>query len=441
MTSNDNEVDASKILNLLWPKKVSYLLIALIFMYIVTILDRGNISYALAAGMIISLGAPASIASTVGGLASGIFFIGYVIPQVFTNYIIYKTGIRKLFTIVFIIWGILTILTGMVTNIAELYILRFLLGVAEAAFFPGVIYFLTLWFTVKERAKANSIFMLGYPLAGVVGAPIAGAILSYYTHMGWRYLFYYEGIISLFMALVAWIFITDNPLKAKWLTKEQKNVLIDALDKEKEKKEEKFGKYSVGTALKSLDVWNLLFIYFAAMLGSYGVTMWTPTIIKGLSHVTAASSAFLTTIPYIFMVIGMLIWGISSDRRKERKWHTFGILMLSGVTLWLSAIAGYHYNDFLLAYILLILSYMGSFSVMVTFWALPQEFLAGASAAVGIALINAFGNLGGFVGPYVAGYLDSLTGSYYYSLVFLSVVYIIGALLVILVRKHGAKAL
>ncbi|MBD6956297.1 MAG: MFS transporter [Thermoplasmatales archaeon] len=437
----ENEVDTAKILRLVWSKKVWYLLIWLIFMYIVTILDRNNISFALSAGMITDLGEPSSIAATVGGLASGLFFIGYLIPQVFTNYIIYKTGVRKLFTLLFATWGILTILTGMVTNIMQLYVLRFLLGIAEAAFFPGVIYFLTLWFTVKERTKANSIFMLGFPLAGVLGAPIAGLILGYYTNMGWRYLFYYEGIISLFMALIAWIVLTDSPMKAKWLNDEQKKVLLEALEKEKEKKEEKFGKYSVRTALKDLDVWKLLFIYFTAMLGSYGVTMWTPTIIKNLSHMTAASSAFLTTVPYLFMVLGMILWGISSDRFKERKWHTFGILTLSGVALYLSAVAGYIYHDFWLAYVFLFFSYMGSFSVMVTFWALPQEFLTGASAAVGIGLINAVGNLGGFVGPYVAGYLHDLLGSYYYSLAFLSIVYIIGAILVIFVRKHGARVL
>lgn len=435
------ENDTEKILKLVWSKKVWYLLIWLIFMYIVTILDRNNISFALSAGMITDLGAPASIASSVGGFASGLFFIGYLIPQVFTNYIIYKTGIKRLFTILFTLWGILTILTGMITDITQLYVLRFLLGIAEAGFFPGVIYYLTLWFTVKERTKANSVFMLGFPLAGVLGAPIAGLILSLYTNAGWRYLFYYEGILSLVMALIAWIVLTDNPMKSKWLNDQQKKVLMEALEKEKEKKEEKFGKHSIWTTLKDFDVWLLLLIYFTAMLGSYGVTIWTPTIIKNLSHMTAASSAFLTTVPYIFMVIGMIIWGISSDKFKERKWHTFGILLLSGVALWLSALSGYIYHDFWLAYVLLFFSYLGSFSVMVTFWALPQEFLTGASAAVGIGLINAVGNLGGFVGPFLAGYVDDLLGSFYYSLVLLSIVYIIGAILVILVRKQGSKVL
>ncbi len=436
-----SNIDVDTILREAWKKRFWYLLIWLLFMYIVTIFDRNNISYALAAGMIKDLGVPSSEAATVGGFASGLFFIGYLIPQVFTNYIISKFGIRKLFTIIFAIWGILTILTGMVTNLLQLYALRFLLGVAEAAFFPGVIYFLSLWFLTKERGKANSIFMLGFPFAGVLGSPIAGLILGYYGNLGWRFLFYYEGILSLIFALIAWIVLTDNPIKAKWLTQEQKDTIISWLEKEKTKKDETFGKYSIWKALLDPDVIKLMFIYFLAMLGSYGITLWTPTIIKTLSHGSSSSAAWLTTVPYLFMVLGMLLWGYTSDKFKERRIHTFGIMMLSGVALLISGIFGYVYNDFLISYIVLFFAYMGTFSVMVTFWAIPNEFLSGSAAAVAIGLINAVGNLGGFFGPYIAGYLKDTFGSYFSSMVFLSVAFIIGALLVLFVRKHGAKTL
>lgn len=416
-------------------KKVTLRIVPYIFLlYIVAFLDRVNLGYA-ALDMNKALG----LSSEVFGLVSGIFFFGYFIFEVPSNILLHRIGARKWIARILISWGLVVIITAWAQNATHLYILRFLLGVAEAGFFPGIILYITYWFRAKEQARAFALFMTALAASNILGAPVSTWIMDniHWGGMpGWRWMFVLEGLPAIIMGIITFFYLTDRPEQAKWLSQEEKNWLIAELQKEHEAKQN-VKKYTTKEILTNPRVWHLSFIYFTLVIGLYGIGFWMPTIIKAFSEkLSNTQVGLITVIPYIIGGIAMILWARRSDRTGERRFHAalppiIGALGLIG--------AGMTSNPYV-SIIMMAIATAGIYSFFGPFWSLPALFLSEAAAAVGIAVINSIGNLGGFVGPYVLGMLKGATGTVKAGLIFISVSLILSSLLVLLIRKEHAFA-
>ncbi|MGZ4159949.1 MAG: MFS transporter [Neobacillus sp.] len=416
-------------------KKVSRRIIPYIFvLYIIAFLDRVNIGYA-ALEMNKDLGLTASVM----GLISGIFFIGYFLFEVPSNMLMHRVGARKWIGRIMITWGFVVIITAWVQNANHLYILRFLLGVAEAGFFPGIILYITYWFRAKDRARVVALFMTALAASNIIGAPLSTWIMDH-VHIagmaGWRWIFVAEGIPAVIIGITALFYLTDRPEQAKWLTKEEKEWLISELKKDNLGKE-KNQHSGLKDVLANPRVWRLAFIYLTLVTGLYGIGFWMPTIIKSLSTTLSNTQVGLVTmIPYIIGGIAMVWWGRRSDRTGERKMHTalpplVGAIGMMGCGLTTNPI---------LSIIMMTIAIFGIYSIFGPFWAIPSLFLTEFEAAVGIALISSIGNLGGFIGPYAIGFVSDATGKVEMGLYFLSFMLIICFLLVITIKKEQVNA-
>ena len=412
-------------------KAFARITIFVFLLYIINFLDRVNIGYAIAGGMFTSLGIPKSSADTVAGLASAIFFVAYFIPQIFSNLGITRVGVRKIFTVTFTAWGIITIATGFVSNVPQVYALRFILGLAEAPFFAGVVLYLSMWFPKKERGAANGIFMAAIPIAGIVGSLLAGAIFSAYgASSGWRFLFYYEGILALVSVAFIWFLMTDFPKQAKWLSDSEKKTLIDELDKENV---EKKGQTDWKKALKDPDVLKLTLVYLLGVTSLYGYVIWLPSVLKAFGSLSSSTASYLSAIPFIIASISLVFISRYSDKSGKRKMVTFAVfataflgLVISALTLSVSAVV---------SMIFFVIAAIGIFSFLPSFWTIPTEFLSGESSASSIGLINATGNLGGIIGPVMVGFLASTTGSFLSGVYAMAVFSLIGGLVTLTIKK------
>ena len=412
-------------------KAFARITIFVFLLYIINFLDRVNIGYAIAGGMFTSLGIPASSADTVAGLASAIFFVAYFIPQIFSNLGITRVGVRKIFTVTFTAWGIITIATGFVSNVPQVYALRFILGLAEAPFFAGVVLYLSLWFPKKERGAANGIFMAAIPIAGIVGSLLAGAIFSAYGHAsGWRYLFYYEGILALVSVAFIWFLMTDFPKQAKWLSDSEKKELIDELDRENV---EKKGQSDWKKALKDPDVLKLTLVYLLGVTSLYGYVIWLPSVLKAFGSLSSSTASYLSAIPFIIASISLVLISRYSDKTGKRKMVTFAVfataflgLVISALTLSVSAVV---------SMIFFVIAAIGIFSFLPSFWTIPTEFLSGESSASSIGLINATGNLGGIIGPVMVGFLASTTGSFLSGVFAMAIFSLVGGIVTLTIKK------
>ena len=412
-------------------KAFARITIFVFLLYIINFLDRVNIGYAIAGGMFTSLGIPKSSADTVAGLASAIFFVAYFIPQIFSNLGITRVGVRKIFTVTFTAWGIITIATGFVSNVPQVYALRFILGLAEAPFFAGVVLYLSMWFPKKERGAANGIFMAAIPIAGIVGSLLAGAIFSAYGHAsGWRYLFYYEGILALVSVAFIWFLMTDFPKQAKWLSDSEKKTLIDELDKENV---EKKGQTDWKKALKDPDVLKLTLVYLLGVTSLYGYVIWLPSVLKAFGSLSSSTASYLSAIPFIIASISLVLISRYSDKTGKRKMVTFAVfataflgLVISALTLSVSAVV---------SMIFFVIAAIGIFSFLPSFWTIPTEFLSGESSASSIGLINATGNLGGIIGPVMVGFLASTTGSFLSGVFAMAIFSLVGGIVTLTIKK------
>ena len=412
------------------PKRILRIIPILFVLYLINFLDRVNISYAIDAGMFQYLGIAKDQVGIVASLASSLFFVGYFIPQIFSNLGINKYGIRRIFTIAFTSWGIITILTGFVTSVTQVYVLRFFLGIAEGPFYAGVIFYLSIWFLKAERATANSLFNAAIPISGIIGSLIAGLIFSIYgDYPGWRYLFWYEGVLALIGAALAFFLLTDFPRDAKWLSNEEKLALENA------RKEEEVEKIKVKwtKALGNRDVILLAIVYFLGVTSLYGYSIWLPTIISSIAKVNAAIASFLSIIPYVIASISLILIARYADKKQNHKLVTFIVFLIAGIGLALSASTE---SIFILSFILFAIAAIGIYSFLSPFWAIPQKFLHGDAAAASIGLINAVGNLGGIAGPIIVGFLESLTGSFVLGVYAMAAFSFLGGIVVLLVKKQ-----
>ena len=325
---------------------------------------------------------------------------------------------------------------GFIQNANHFYIARFLLGAAEAGFFPGVIIYLSHWFRSRDRAKAVAMFMTAIPIANIFGAPISGLILGvrWFGYEGWRWVFILEGIPAIILGIATIFNLTNRPKGAKWLTEDERNWISSELEKEKLAQTSN-GKLSIWQALRHRNVILLAIGYFCSVTSAYGFNFWLPTILKGLSGFTNLQVSLVSTLPYIAGLIAMLIVGWSSDRTQERRWHTSLSLLAVCLGLLFGALSQ---NYVVLSVSMFCIACAGLYSYLPGFWALPGTFLTEAAAAVSIGFINSVGNLGGFFGPYIVGFLDKKTGSFYFGIIYLSCSALVAAVLILMVR-HSAQ--
>jgi ACS family tartrate transporter-like MFS transporter len=387
------------------PRLTRRLVPFLFILYIIAYLDRINVGFAA-----LQMQQQLHFNDKAFGLGLGIFFAGYLCFQLPSNLILNKVGARRWICLLMVVWGLVSCAMIFVTTLKSFYILRFSLGLAEAGFFPGVILYLRNWFPASARARTVALFMTAAPLAGVVGGPISGALLTLQNRgglAGWQWLFLIEGLPAILMGAVVIFFLTDTPAKASWLPAEQRQWLIDTLEQERSNTTSS-GYVTVPAALLSGRVWLLTFMYCGMNTCTYGISLWLPTVIRSLSGVSSFVIGLLSTIPYIAAAIAMVIVGYHSDRTGERRYHAAIPAFCAMAGLLIAA-----YSHSVVPMIAAIsLAVLAEFSMMGPFWSIPTTFLAGTGAAAGIALINSIGNLGGFFGPYVIGLVRNQSGSF-----------------------------
>jgi ACS family tartrate transporter-like MFS transporter len=397
-------------------------------LYIVSFLDRVNVGFAA-----LQMNEDLGFSGTVYGLGAGIFFIGYFLFEIPSNLILERVGARVWIARIMITWGIISAAMFLVQGPASFYVLRFLLGLAEAGFFPGIILYLTYWFPARERARRVALFMAAIPIAGVIGSPLSGALLtlSGFGLAGWQIMFLAEGLPAVILGFVVLRYLPDGPEDAGWLEPEERDWLRNALDRENRIKSS-HGEYTIRRAMTDGNVWLLCGVYFGVVTSVYGVSFWLPLITRDLSGLGDFAVGLLGAIPYVAGVIGMVLFARHSDATGERRWHVAVAAFVGMVGLILTGATSLPAVEMAA----LTLAALGIYSTLATFWSLPTAFLSGTAAAAGIALINSVGNLGGFVGPYAVGYLSDATGSYYAGLLFLAVLMLLAGILALVVRHE-----
>ena len=411
-------------------KRVTWRLMPLLMLgYFCAYLDRSNVGMA-ATTMIKDLG----FTNAVFGFGAGLFFFGYFLAEIPSNLILNKVGARIWIARIMITWGIISALTLLVSTPMQFYLVRFFLGAAEAGFFPGIILYLTYWYPSHRRAKMVGIFYVGIPMAGMIGGPLSGAILQLTQGTmgwhGWKWMFLLEAIPSLIMGVACILYLDSRIRDAKWLTEQEKQVLEHYVALEaKEKKEHP----SLVAVFADGRIWLLCWIYITLALGQYALTLWMPTLLKDAGVKGVFNIGMVSAIPYTCTAIMMVVLGASADKRRERRWHEAGPLLVGAVFLVLSMMVGG--GNTVLAVILLSIATAGIISAAPMFWALPTSFLAGTAAAAGIAWINSVGNLGGFVAPFAIGYLKDLTHGNLIPMIIMAVFVAAGGLTVLTLDK------
>ncbi|MGH3621573.1 MAG: MFS transporter [Sciscionella sp.] len=393
-------------------RKVTLRLVPFVaLLYFVNYLDRVNIGFAGPNGLTGELG----MTATVFGLASGIFFLGYLVLEVPSNLLLHRFGARRWIARILLTWGLLASVTAFVPNAATLVVLRFLLGVAEAGFFPGIILYLTYWFPAAHRARMVALFMVAVPVSTAIGSTLSSLVIQNLDGLfglsGWRVMFLLEGVPSLFLAVVTFFYLTDRPAQARWLADDERDWLVGELEAER-KVVQSVHHWPLRRALTHPRILGLAFVYFGIAYGLYALSFFLPTIVKGFAaqfgtDYTIVQSGLITAVPYVVGAVTMVLWARHGDRTRERVRHVALPMTLGGVAIPVALYLG----SPLATMIAVTVCAAGVCAALPTFWALPSNFLAGSAAAGGIALINSLGNVSGFAAPYVTGWLADLTGT------------------------------
>jgi ACS family tartrate transporter-like MFS transporter len=404
----------------------------LFLLYIVAYIDRINVGFAA-----LQMQSQLHFNDRVYGLGAGMFFAGYFLFQVPSNLILHRVGARRWIAFLMVIWGCVSASTMFVHSSADFYWYRFLLGSAEAGFFPGMILYLKSWFPEAARAKAVALFMTAGPIAGVVGGPLSGFLLTLDHRAGlsgWQWLFLVEGIPAVLMGLVVYSYLEDAPEQAHWLDQEQKKWLEQKLATETVPPEPSTARNPL-FVLGGIRLWLLAFIYFAVNTCSYGISLWLPTMIRSWSVVGNRMLGWISAVPYLVAAIVMVIVGRHSDRTGERIWHVSSSSAAGAFALLVAA-----YSPSIFVSVAAVSLAMTAVSSTVgPFWALPTKWWQGSAAAVGIASINSLGNLGGFLGPYVIGAVRTQSGSFRGGFLVVAGTLAIGAAIVPLLRQPKAR--
>lgn len=402
-------------------------------LYFFAFLDRVNVGFAA-----LTMNADLGLSSAVFGIGAGIFFIGYVAFEVPSNVLLERFGARFWIARIMVTWGVLSAAMAFVQGPASFYTVRFLLGIAEAGFFPGIIYYLTCWFPSQHRARIIALFMIALPLSSVIGAPLSTALLDIEAGglQGWQWMFLLEAIPTVLLGIAVLFILPDGPADARWLTPDEKVSLQRELAREGAGSSHEHTS-SLRAALVMPRVWLYGVVYFSILVGLYGFSFWLPQIIKSLGDLTNSQVGLVTTIPYALACIALVVWGRHSDATGERALHVALPPLLAAVAL---AASGWS-SEPLVAFAALCLAAVGIYAGLPAFWALASRGLQGAAAAGAIALINSVGNIGGFLGPVAIGWVKERSGSYAPSLLLIALCLALGAAAVLWERSRRSHAL
>ncbi|WP_370182013.1 MFS transporter [Rhodococcus wratislaviensis] len=403
--------------------------------YFVNYLDRTNIGLAK-----LTMSEELGLTETMFGLASGLFFIGYLLFEVPSNLALHRFGARRWIARIMLTWGIIAAAMAFVPNAGSLYTLRMLLGIAEAGFFPGVLLYLTLWFPRAYRVRLMGLFLLALPVSSALGAPLSSAIIQYWDGLfglsGWRVMFLLEGIPAVVLAVVTWFYLTDRPSQATWLDEDEKVWLTRELESEASESGSHISG-SVRRALTDSRVWMLGLVYFGITYGLYSLSFFLPSIVVGFKKTFDTDFSLFTTglivaVPFAVGAVAMVLWSRHSDRTGERIWHVAVPTLIGAVSI---PVALYMQSP-LTTMIAVTVNAVGVFCALPVFWYLPSTFLTGAGAAAGIAVVNSVGNMSGFGAPYVTGWLFDATGNSRAGLWVVGAVMLVAVVLVLVLRSR-----
>jgi ACS family tartrate transporter-like MFS transporter len=402
----------------------------LIVCYFVAYLDRVNVSFAA-----LTMNKDLGLSASAFGFGAGIFFLAYFLFEVPSNLFLERVGARRWIARIMCTWGVLSGGMAFIGGETSFYAVRVLLGIAEAGFFPGIIFFLTLWFPAVYRARIIGYFMAAVPLSTVIGAPVSGFLLGLDGFMGmkgWQWLFILEAVPALILSVIVFFFLTDRPADATWLDPDERAWLVARLEQERSQRES-VCRYSVTQALLDPRVLALSFVYFGAVATNYGLSFFLPQIVKAFG-VSNFQAGLVAALPYVVGLVSIVVWGRRSDRKRERRLHLAFPLFVASAGIAISTAL----DDPTMKMVALSVAGFGIFGCLPVFWTFPTAFLSGAAAAGGIALINSIGNLAGFAGPYAVGRIKDLTGSYTGGLLSLSAVGFIAMTIVLTLPSDSA---
>lgn len=412
-------------------RKITWRIVPFIMvLYLIAFIDRVNIGFAA-----LTMNQDLGFSSTVFGVGAGIFFLGYFLFEVPSNLILDKVGARIWIARVMITWGVISGAMALVQGTTSFYTLRFLLGVAEAGFFPGIILYLSYWFPARRRAAVTAMFMAAAPLATAIGSPISGALLEMHGIWGlagWQWMFIIEAIPALILGVVVLFYLTDRPEKAKWLTDEERNWLVQTMEQERAGKPK--ASHSIWAGLADVRVLALALVYFGTSAGLYTLGIWSPQIIKSFG-LSSFHTGLINSIPAVFAVVAMILWARHSDKTNERTWHVVGACLLASAGLALATGA----TTVFAVLVALTLVNIGISASKPPLWSMPTLFLSGPAAAAGIATINSIGNLGGFVGPSMIGWIKDTTGSFAGGLYFVSALLVVSAAVTLILARGASR--
>ncbi len=411
-------------------RKVTWRLLPFLMLcYVVAYLDRVNVGFA-RLQMLTDL----HFSETVYGLGAGMFFIGYFFFEVPSNLLLHRLGARVWIGRIMITWGLVSASFMFISTPLSFYALRFILGIAEAGFFPGIILYLTYWYPSGRRARMVALFMAAPPIAGIFGGPLSGWIMQTFAGVkglaSWQWLFVLEAIPAIVVGVGVLLYLDNSIRAARWLSPEEKALLETNIAHDRAGVSDHS---SLAAVFQDARVWKMCLIYFCIVMGHYGLTFWMPALIQAAGVVGTLRIGMFTAIPYTGGVVAMVLVGWSADRNRERRWHAAIPMIVGAAALSLSAIAGTHTG---IAVACLTIAAGGVLSAGAMFWSLPTAFLGGVSAAAGIAAINSVGNLAGFVSPYVVGGLKDLTHSTVAGMYAVSAVLVVGALVILTVPSR-----
>src|ERR1035441_3045412 len=418
--------------------KVTWRIVPFLFLcYLLAYVDRVNVGFAK-----LQMQTDLRMSDAVYGVGAGVFFIGYFFFEIPANMIMTRLGARRWIGPIMMVWGGVSACTLFVKGAHSFYAVRFLLGIVESGFFPGVILYLTFWYTRKHRAKMVAAFMTAIPVSGVIAGPVSGWILARMGGIGllsaWQWLFLAEGIPSLIAGVVTLYYLPDSPLKSAWLSAEEKSLIARRLDEEEElKKQAGGGQHRIADVFRSKQIWLMCVIYFGIVMGSYGLGFWMPQVIKDTLSKDPLKIGWISVIPWSVATVAMVLGGRHSDVKCERRWHIAGPLFVGAGAFAASAIPGIPGSVGLVA---LSLAAAGIVCANSIFWALPTGILSGAAAAAGIAWINSVGNLAGYVSPFVVGQIRDRTHSMVLALLVLSVAALVSGFVTLQVTRKKRPA-
>ena len=425
----DNEQDSTLYNRIAWR-----LLPFLFVLYIIAFLDRVNVGFAK-----LQMAADIGLSDLAFGFGAGVFFIGYCLCEIPSNMMLQRVGARFWITRIMVMWGLLSVSMMFVSTPNQFYVLRFLLGMAEAGFYPGVVLYMTYWFPSHARSQGMAWFNLGIAMAGVIGSPLSGWIMQTFAGVhglaGWQWLFLLEGMPAVILGIVVFFYLDDRPGKVHWLTPEQNERVVRQLAEQRRQQEQSGAGHNFRAAFVNKDLWRLIYVNFALLCGTYGVSFWLPQIVRSLGIESLTHTGFIAAIPFAVASVVMILVSRHSDRTRERRWHGTLCNLASAAGL---AMAAFFHDQPVLSLAGLSLAMSGGLAGFCVLWALPGVLLTGTAAAAGIALIATIGNLGGYASPFMLGWVKQSSGHLEYGLYVLAAMTVLGALAMFSVKTPGS---